>query len=321
MSDPAARPADPVISIVVPVLDEERCVDELAHRVRDAMRAAGISYELVFVDDGSTDRTAERIGMIRKSDPAVKSIRFTRSFGHQAALVAGLEHARGDATVTMDGDLQHPPELIPDLVEAWRAGADVVQTLRRPPAGQRGGIKELFSRAFYAAMQFLSRVPVEAGSADFRLLDRRVVEAFNELQERFVFARGLVPWLGFEETRIEYRVGDRHAGDSKYSWLRMFRLALDGIFSFSVFPLRVIALIGLATTLFGVAFGVFSLAAYLRGQIEVPGWTTVVVLILIFGGIQIFSIGIVSEYVGRIYEEAKRRPRYVIRSKSGLDES
>jgi dolichol-phosphate mannosyltransferase len=273
----------------------------------------------VFVDDGSSDRTPERIAALHAADPAIKGIRFTRSFGHQAALIAGLQHAQGDAVVTMDGDLQHPPEFLPTLIEAWREGADVVNSVRRAAPASGHGPKEAASRLFYRVMAaFTSVTPTPAG-ADFRLLDRRVVDSFNSLEERFVFMRGLIPWLGFSEVHFDYEVGDRFAGHSKYHVWRMFRLALDGIFSFSVLPLRLIAILGLLTTLFGIAFGIFALVSYLTGRVGGAGWTSVVVLILVFGGVQLLSLGIVSEYVGRTYEEAKRRPRYVIESRTGID--
>jgi len=313
------RPDNPLISIVAPVLDEAGCVAELARRVREALAAEDLRYEIIFVDDGSTDDTPAQLARLHASDPAVKSIRFTRSFGHQAALIAGLRHALGDAVVTMDGDLQHPPEFLPTLVKAWREGVDVVNTVRRPQAGSGGGTKEGVSRIFYGLMARLTSVPVTPAAADFRLLDRRVVDAFNSLEERFVFMRGLVPWLGFSEAHYDYEVGTRFAGSSKYGLWRMFRLALDGIFSFSVVPLRLIALLGLGTTLFGIAFGIFTLVSHVMGRVEFAGWTTVVVLILIFGGVQLFSLGIVSEYVGRTYEEVKRRPRYVIESLIGIE--
>jgi dolichol-phosphate mannosyltransferase len=313
------RPDNPLISIVVPVLDEEGCVDELARRIREALAAEGLGYEILFVDDGSTDRTPERIAALHAADPAVKSIRLTRSFGHQAALIAGLRHARGDAVVTMDGDLQHPPEFLSTLIKAWREGVDVVNTVRQAPAGSRGGLKEGVSRLFYGVMAGLTSVNVTPAAADFRLMDRRAVDAFNSLEERFVFMRGLVPWLGFSEAYYDYEVGTRFAGNSKYRLWRMFRLALDGIFSFSVIPLRLIALLGLSTTLFGIAFGIFALVSHVTGRVEFAGWTSVVVLILIFGGVQLLSLGIVSEYVGRTYEEVKRRPRYVIESLTGIE--
>jgi dolichol-phosphate mannosyltransferase len=315
----SARPESPLVSIVVPVLDEEGCVDELTRRVREAMAGADARFELIFVDDGSRDGTPEKLAALRRADPAVKSIRFTRRFGHQAALAAGLRHARGDAVVTMDGDLQHPPALLATLIEAWRGGADVVQTQRRLPRGERPHWKESLGRLFYRVMSRLSRVPVVPASAEFRLLDRRVVDAFNALDEHFVFTRGLIPWLGFSESRVEYEVAERFAGHSKYDLWRMLRLGMDGLFSFSVLPLRAITLLGLSTTLFAIAFGVFTLVAYFAGRVDGSGWTTLVVLILLFGGVQLLSVGLLAEYVGRTYEEVKHRPRYVIESTSGIE--
>jgi len=317
---PEPRPDHPFISIVVPVLDEEECVEELARRIDEVMAGVDAEYELIFVDDGSRDGKPERVAELHKAAPSrVQSIRFTRSFGHQAALVAGLRHARGDAVVTMDGDLQHPPEFLPTLIDVWREGADVVHTVRRLAPGTARSRKERTAHLFYRVMSALGSVPVIPASADFRLLDRRVVDAFNTLEERFIYARGLIPWLGFRDARVEYQVGERYAGQSKYSFWPMLRLALDGLFSFSVLPLRLISLLGLVTTLFGVAFGVHALIAHLTGGVAASGWTSVVVLILIFGGVQLLSVGILSEYVGRVYDEVKRRPRYVIESRSEPD--
>jgi len=313
------RPENPLISIVVPVLDEAGCIDELVRRVAAALSGQGVRHEILFVDDGSRDHTPDRIAAQHRANPAVKSIRFTRSFGHQAALIAGLEHAKGDAVVTMDGDLQHPPEFLPKLIEAWRDGVDVVSTVRLQTDAEPGGLKGAVSKLFYRLMSGLTSVQVRPAAADFRLLDRRAVDAFNSLEERFVFMRGLVPWLGFSEAHFDYEVGTRFAGESKYRLWRMFRLALDGIFSFSVVPLRLISLLGLFTTAFGIVFGIFALISYATGRVDGAGWTSVVVLILIFGGVQLLSLGIVSEYVGRTYEEVKRRPRYVIESLTGID--
>ncbi len=313
------RPDDPLISIVVPVLDEERCIRELSQRVRDALRD-GARYELLFIDDGSRDDTQKRIAELRQNDKAVKTLRFTRSFGHQAALVAGLSHAQGDAVVTMDGDLQHPPESLPMMIEAWREGADVVHTVRR--GSQKGSLawKDWLGRTFYRLIRTLTNLPVVPSGADFRLLDRRVVDHFNRLEEHFVFLRGLIPWLGFHAVQIQYDVEPRFAGESKYKLWPMLRLALNGIFSFSVLPLRLITLLGLVTTLLGVVFGVFALVSHLAGRVTGPsGWTSLMVVMLIFGGVQLLSLGVAGEYLGRIYEEVKRRPRYVIESKSGVD--
>ena len=314
----AERPADALLSFVVPVLDEEGCVDEFVRRAREAAQKAGVRYEILFVDDGSSDATPEKILAQRAADEGVKTVRLSRPFGHQAALVAGLRHASGDAVVTLDGDLQHPPETVPDLVAAWREGADVVNTGRQPPPGARRSSKDQTSSLFYRLLSWMTAVPVVPTSADFRLLDRKAVDAFNALDERFVFVRGLVPWMGFRSAFVEYQVEERFAGESKYDLRRQMRLGLDAIFSFSVIPLRLITLLGFATTLFGVAFGVFGLVSYFMGAVEDRGWTSVVILILIFGGVQLLSLGIVSEYVGRVYEEVKRRPRYVIESTAGV---
>jgi dolichol-phosphate mannosyltransferase len=314
----SSRPTDPLVSVVVPVLDEADCVDELARRVSAAVRGASARLEILFVDDGSTDETPLRIAALRARDPSVKCIRLTRSFGHQSALLAGLRFAQGDAVVTMDGDLQHPPELLPRLLEAWRGGADVVHTIRREPADVRPGWKARTSALFYRLINKLGGVSVPPGAADFRLLDRRALDALNELSEHFAFLRGLIPWLGFPDAQIEYEAVDRFAGRSKYDLRRMLSLALDGILSFSVVPLRLIALLGLATTLVGFVYGVFALVAQLTGHTQ-TGWTSLVVLVLFFGGVQLLSLGIVSEYVGRTYEEAKRRPRYVIDRIEGIE--
>jgi dolichol-phosphate mannosyltransferase len=313
------RPQSPALTVVVPVLDEEECVAELARRVFDAFGSAGVHGAILFVDDGSRDATAARIAALRAADPRVAAVHFTRSFGHQAALSAGLRFARGDAVVTMDGDLQHPPELLPALISAWRAGADVVHTVRRLPAGEIPGLKERTGGFFYALATRLSGTPIVPRGADFRLLDRRVVDALNALEEHFLFVRGLVPWLGFPETRVEYEVQQRFAGRSKFRLRPMLQLAFDGILSFSVLPLRVIGAAGAATAVFGVLFGIFALVAQMTGRVQASGWTSIVVLVLIFGGVQLLSLGVVSEYVGRIYEEVKRRPRYVIDRLEGAE--
>jgi dolichol-phosphate mannosyltransferase len=313
------RPSDALLSFVVPVLDEAGCIDEFARRARAAAAEAGMRYEVIFVDDGSRDATPAKIAALREDDPSVKTVRFTRTFGHQAALVAGLRHASGDAVVTLDGDLQHPPESVPALVAEWRRGVDVVNTGRRQAGGQRTSAKDHISRLFYRLLSWLTAVPVVAAGADFRLLDRAAVDSFNDLDEHFLFVRGLIPWLGFRDAFVEYDVEERFAGESKFNWPRQLRLGLDAIFSFSVIPLRLITMLGLATTLFGVAFGVFWLVSYFLGRVEGSGGTSIVILILIFGGVQLLSLGIVSEYVGRTYEEVKRRPRYVVASTSGIE--
>jgi glycosyltransferase involved in cell wall biosynthesis len=317
------RPEEPLLSVVVPLLDEEGCVEELVERITAALARERVRLELLLVDDGSRDRTPQLVAQACERHPErIKAIHFTRSFGHQAALTAGLEHARGDIVITMDADLQHPPELLPDMIERWRHGADVVHAVRRDPEQRQGTLKSGTSRLFYQMMPLLTDVPIIPAAADFRLLDRRVVRHFLELQEHFVFLRGLVPWLGFAEARVEYELEPRFAGETKYGWWRMLRLGLNAVFSFSVLPLRIITLLGIGTTLLGVIYGAFAFWAYVTGHIPGPsGWTSLMGVMLIFGGVQMLSLGIVSEYLGRVYEEVKRRPRYVIDEKRGLDEA
>lgn len=314
-----SRPRDssaPMLSVVVPILNEEECVEELARRV--TLAAEGHRFEVIFVDDGSVDGTPDRLRELRARDPRIKVIRLTRSFGHQAALIAGLRFCTGDVVVTMDGDLQHPPELIPKLVIAWREGHEVVQAVRVGSATGRRGWRSVSSDLFYRAMNALGGIQISPGSADFRLLDRRAVKEILALPEHFVFVRGLVPWLGFSTAEVRYEADERFAGASKYGLRRMLRLALNGLFSFSVLPLRLIVSLGLLTTLAGVSFGIFAIVSQLAGRTQ-TGWTSLTVLILIFGGVQLLSLGIVSEYVGRTYEEAKRRPRYVIDRVEGIE--
>ncbi len=318
MSVVPERSPRPLVSVIVPVLDEQGCVGELARRVREALVPTDSRYEIVFVDDASRDATPERILDLRAGDDAIRMIRFTRSFGHQAALLAGLRFARGDVVITMDGDLQHPPEMLPQMIEEWRKGADVVHTIRRIPEAQKRTFKHRASEVFYRVVNSLGAVSVLPGGADFRLLDRRAVDALNELPEHFAFLRGLVPWLGFPDARIEYEVSDRFAGSSKYNLQRMIRLALDGIVSFSVVPLRIITLLGFGITLLGILYGAFAVGAHLLGRAQ-TGWTSLIVLVLVFGGVQLLSLGIVSEYVGRTYEEVKHRPRYVIDRTEGIE--
>lgn len=307
-----------LISVIVPVLDEEECVDELVRRLVRVFEDQQQAFELLLVDDGSTDATPERLAALAAADARIKTVHFTRSFGHQAALLAGLHFASGDAVITMDGDLQHPPELLPELLERWRHGADVVQALRQDPDHARGGLKSMSSELFYRLLNALGGIRLPAGSADFRLLDRKTVRAISECPEHFLFLRGLVPWLGFRTAEVSYTPAERHAGKSKFDLRRMIRLGLGGVFAFSVVPLRLIALLGLFTMLLGVAFGIFALASQLAGRTQ-TGWTSLTILILVFGGVQLLSLGIVSEYVGRTYEESKRRPRYVIDRLQGLE--
>lgn len=304
------RPERPLLSIVVPCFNEEACIEEMARRLHDALDPIDCEWEAVFVDDGSTDATATRLEALAARDPRVGYLSFSRNFGHQMALLAGMSRARGDAVISLDGDLQHPPELIPTLVEHWRSGFDVVYTVREGNEGH--ALKELASAGFYRLLRRLTGVDIPTGGADFRLLDRVVTDALLACEERFVFVRGLVPWLGFRRKAVPYAARERFAGSTKYVFARMLRFALDGVFSFSTVPLRMISFLGGITVMLGVVYGFYSIGVRLFTDSAVSGWTSLVVLVLVFSGTQLLSLGILSEYVGRIYEEVKRRPRYIV---------
>jgi len=304
------RPDRPLLSVVVPCFNEEGCVDEMARRLHAVLDPLDCDWEAVFVDDGSSDGTAERLAELASQDDRMGYVSFSRNFGHQMALLAGMSRARGDAVISLDGDLQHPPELIPTLIDHWRDGFDVVYTVREGNEGH--ALKELVSAGFYRLLRRLTGVDIPTGGADFRLLDRVVSDALLACEERFVFVRGLVPWLGFRRKAVPYTAQERYAGDTKYVFARMLRFALDGVFSFSTTPLRMISIMGGVTVVLGVLFGLYSIAMHLFTDATVSGWTSLVVLLVVLSGMQLLSLGILSEYVGRIYEEGKRRPRFIV---------
>jgi dolichol-phosphate mannosyltransferase len=297
------------ISIVVPAYDEELNVRQLHQAIRKALPADAI-LEIIFVDDGSRDATSERIREICREDPAVRLIRFGRNFGHQAALIAGLEAARGAAVITLDCDLQHPPELLPKMVDAWRSGSRIVQMVRRETVGATR-LKNVASRLFYSFINLVSETPVTPGAADFQLLDRDVVDAVLRFRDRHPFLRGLISWLGYSATSIDYVAPARYAGQSGYSLRKMMRLSVHAITGLSSKPLRVSFYLGIATALFCLAYATYAVFELWRGN-TVPGWTSVFVMVTFLGAVQLVSIAILGEYIGRIYEQSRGMPRYVI---------
>ncbi len=304
------------LSVVVPLCNERDNLPALLERLRAALEPLSLEWELLFVDDGSTDGTAELLTQAAERDGHIRVLTLSRNFGHQAALLAGLEHARGQAVVTMDGDLQHPPELIPKMVERWRQGAEIVQAVRRQPADPNP-LKRIGSRWFYRLLGLLSRVQVTPGASDFRLMDRAAVEALLACRERCRFHRGLVHWIGFTRVELPYDAAPRTSGRSKYSWRAMLRLAGDAIFSFSTWPLRLAGLAGVAVSLVAMGYLLFVLWAKLFTDRTVPGWTSILAAVLVLGGMQLIVLWILGEYVGRLYEEAKQRPIYIVRPGRG----
>ena len=309
----------PTLSIVVPAYNEAGNLGELIERIRAALSDEP-SWELIVVDDGSTDDTWRTVRRLNEGHTQIKGISLSRNFGHQYALFAGLAHAGGEAVITMDADLQHPPSLIPELLERWRDGAMIVHTVRKD-SGREFFLKRLTSRLYFRFFSFLSGVRIEAGIGDFRLLDRRVVDALLDFKEAGLFVRGIVQWVGFPSARVEYKSGKRFSGSSSYSLGRMIELAWSGITSFSLVPLRIGILIGLLTALLAFAELVYAVAVKLFTDSTVPGWASAVSVVSLLFGVLFILLGLLGEYIGRALVEARRRPRYVVADTVGLGES
>lgn len=312
-------PARELLSVVVPVYNEAENLRPLHQALTRQLTALDLDYEVIFVDDGSRDGSLAVLRELHAADPHVKAVSLSRNFGHQNALTAGLEHAAGDAVIAMDADLQQPPELIPQMVEHWRAGYQVVFTIRQD-GQQIGRFKRWTSRAFYALINRITDTPIVPGAADFRLVDRAVVDTLNSMQERARFLRGLVSWVGYRQIGIPFVVRQRHQGQSKYSLRKMLGLALNGITNFSAFPLRLATYFGFASALVGVPYAFWAIYAHLFTNATVPGWTSLTTILLFLGGVQLISLGIIGEYLGRVYDEVKRRPLYIPQELLGFDE-
>ncbi len=298
-----------LLSVIVPLYNEEEIVAKTFAVLEQEL--ADIEHELIFVNDGSTDRTREILESLLPTTPQNRLISFSRNFGHQAAFSAGLRHARGQAVVIIDGDLQDPPALIRDMLKKWEEGYQVVYAQRKKRQGETI-FKKASAHAFYKILHALTSIDIPMDTGDFRLMDRAVVDQLNALPERNRFLRGLVCWVGFRRTGILYERKERSAGKSKYPLRKMLRLAMDGITSFSTTPLKISFLTGIVATT--VAFGLFVwsvLEKFLNPVTTVPGWASLMTAIVFFGGIQLMSIGILGEYIGRIYEEVKQRPLYI----------
>lgn len=306
-----------LLSVVAPMFDEQESVEVFYDRVRTALD--GIAFELILVDDASRDRTPEMLDALADSDPRVRVLHLSRNFGHQAALTAGLEHARGDAVAMLDGDLQDPPEVIPEMLDRWRAGADVVYGVRGTRAGE-SRFKLITARWFYKLFARITRLDLRQNSGDFRLLDRRALDSVLAMRERNRFLRGMTVWVGYEQTAVEYERDARFAGETKYTLGKMVRFSLDAISSFSWLPLQAATLMGFVFSI--VAFLGLPLVILARvADIYVPGVSTLLFVILLLGGIQLITVGIIGEYVGRIYDEVKGRPLYLVGATRNMDEA
>lgn len=305
------------LSVVVPVYNEAENLEALLKALGPILEAETASWECVFVDDGSTDASLEILRRMRARDPRVRFVSLSRNFGHQVALTAGMDHARGKAVLSMDADLQHPPELIPEMIRRWREGNDVVYSVRRYGDGA-GFLKRVTSGFFYWLIRKVSRVDIHPDAADFRLLSRRAADSLISLRERDRFLRGLVSWIGFRQIAVPYVARARHGGRTKYSLLRMARLAEDGLISFSSAPLYLATFLGFTVSICSFLYMLVILYWRLFTNLTVQGWTSLIVIVLFLGGVQLVCVGIVGEYVGKIYNEIKRRPLYLIKEKEGL---
>lgn len=305
-----------LISIVVPVFNEQDNIDNFYQEVVKHMEPQPYNFELIFIDDGSRDATPLILERLVNSDNRIRALILARNFGHQVALSCGLDHANGDAVITMDGDMQHPPEMLPELLAQWENGFQVVQTVRVTTEGV-SWFKSFTSGMFYKLMNAMSNVRITEGGSDFRLLDKQVVESFRRFRERARFIRGMISAIGYRQTFIEFVAPKRFAGKSKFSLRKMMHFALDGITAYSKTPLRFAFYIGIALGLGSIILTLHVIYIKLFTEEAVPGWATITASISLLGGLQLAGIGIIGEYVGRIFEEVKQRPLYWLRAELG----
>ena len=308
-----------VLSLVIPVFNEQATLEMLFSTIRERLTALGVTYEVVLVDDGSRDLTHEMITDITQRDRRFRSIHFSRNFGHQAAVTAGLHFARGRAVVVMDADLQDPPELLATMLERWREGYHVVYA-QRIKRHAEGPLKRGIAFMYYRLLQRLTDVEIPADTGDFCLMDRRVVDLLNRMPERNRYLRGLRAWLGFRQTAVQFERPPRYAGEPKYTFWKSLALGVNGVVGFSKIPLRFATYLGMLVSVISLVLTVWALYQRFVGADTVRGWASTLVVILLLGGVQLLMIGVVGEYLSRIYDEVKQRPMYVIGDIRGFDE-
>lgn len=308
------------LSIVVPLYCEAPNLEQLFERLERVLAQLDLSHEIICVDDGSKDETLDLLILHRHRNSAIKVIALSRNFGKDIAMTAGIDYAQGDAVIPMDADLQDPPELIGALVEKWREGYEVVYAQRRSRQGE-SWVKRTTAKAFYRLISAMTAIAIPRDTGDFRLMDRRAVEALKQLPERTRFMKGLFAWVGFRQIALPYDRAQRHRGRSKWNYWRLWNFALDGITSFSFGPLRIWSYVGLAIALAAFCRGTFLVLRTLIFGIDVPGYASLMVTMLFLGGVQLMTLGIMGEYLGRIYEEVKGRPLYLVRELYGLAEA
>ena len=309
------------ISVIVPMYYEEEVAKECYTRLKNVLeKIENYNYEIIFVNDGSKDKTLEILKEIAKENKKVKIISFSRNFGHQCAVTAGLRYVTGDAIVIIDADLQDPPELIPEMIKLWENGNEVIYGKRKSREGE-SRFKLLTASMFYKTLNALSDVEIPKDTGDFRLVDRKVVEVINSLPEHNKFLRGLFSWVGFKQKAYEYERKERYAGKTKYPLKKMLKLAQDGIFSFSIKPLKIVGAMGILSVIISIILFVYAVLSYAFDWNNlVPGWTSLMVTMTFIGGMILISLWMIGEYIGRIYDETKRRPEYIIDETINIEE-
>ncbi|SRR5581483_238725 len=318
-SEPLRQPRGRSLSVVVPVLNEERGLDPLLVRLRPVLDGLDLDWEIVFVDDGSTDRTLARLKGLNAQDKRIKAVSLSRNFGKEIAVAAGLSYARGDAVVLMDADLQHPPEMIADFVRNWRAGFEVVYG-RRVDRATDTFLQRWAAWFFYTAFEKLSGTRLPEGAGDFRLLDRKAVNAMNRMRERVRFNKGLYAWMGFRSIGVPFQVPPRQdASGSRWRPRQLVRFGIDGITSFTTVPLRVWSYLGLVISAFALCYAVVFLVKTLLFGTDLPGFPSLIISAMFFAGVQLLSLGVIGEYLGRMYEEVKGRPLFLVAEELGIE--
>ncbi|MBF0284639.1 MAG: glycosyltransferase [Magnetococcales bacterium] len=313
---PPMHAPPPVISVVAPAYNEEEVIALFCQEVGRALEPLGFSYEIVIVENGSRDRTLDCLRALRAEDGRIHYVSLSRNFGHQGGLVAGLEQCRGEVVITMDADLQHPPRLLPEMIRLWRQGFEVVNTFRREDS-HISRRRRWLNKVYYRTLSALSGLELSGGQTDFRLMSRLALNALLQMPERGKYLRGLAAWIGFRQTGLSYDVPPRPAGHTKFNFMDLLRFGLDGIFSFSVLPLRIFSILGLIISAVSLGHVVWSFGLWiyreLSGHPLPPGWFSLASGIFFIGGVQLLGIGLLGEYVGRIYNEVRRRPVYLVR--------
>jgi len=314
--NPAAP--SPVFSVLVPAFNEAENLGPFLARLIPVMEGLGRSFEIVLIDDGSGDATWDRWTAFSHGDPRLRGLRFSRNFGKEIAIAAALDHARGEAAILIDADLQHPPETIVDFVREWELGTDVVYGIRKDRATD-SRLRKNLTHAFYKLFRTFGEIPLPEGAGDFRLMDRKVVRALRQLGERARFSKGLYAWVGFRAKGVPFVVAERAAGESKFSFSKLFRFAFDGIASFSTLPLQLWTHAGILISVPALAAAIFFLIRTMLQGTDVPGYASLIVSVMFFSGVQLISPGVIGGYIGRIFAEVKRRPLYIVAEESGPD--